>query len=131
MEKTKVTKRVMLERVIEIAVKVGDQEMKAWAENEIDLLNRKNANRKPTKEQEKNQKIKDLIVEELERLTKTEDQVTPICVKDLLAQSEELNEMAEGSSNRVTQLLRTLTKENKVASEDGKKGLKYYYLVED
>ena len=126
--KNKVTKRDMLKRVIEVATKLERQDIIEFANNEIELLDRKNANRKPTKTQLENEKLKETILTELERVL-TEKSVNNICAKDLFEASEELQKN-DNSVARITQLLLQLQKEELVGSIQIKRK-NHYFLIKD
>lgn len=127
-DKNKVTKRVMLNRVIEVATELGRQDIVEFAKSEIELLDRKNANRKPTKAQLENEKIKETILIELERVLNAK-KVDNICVKDLFEASEELQKN-DNSIAKITQLLLQLQKANLVDCIK-LKGKNYYFLVQE
>lgn len=101
----KMTKKEMFMAIREVVI--DDEEMVAFIDHEIELLSKKSSgSRKPTKTQLENEVFKEKILETLEAVD------TPITIKELVAECEEL----EGLSNqRITHMLTALRKDGKVA----------------
>lgn len=101
----KMTKKEMFMAIREAVI--DDEEMVAFIDHEVELLSKKSSgSRKPTKTQLENEVFKEKILETLEAVD------TPITIKELVAECEEL----EGLSNqRITHMLTALRKDGKVA----------------
>ena len=107
---TKVTKKEMFEMLKGVAGVAENADMVAFIDHEIELLNKKSANKKATKTQEENVGIK---AEILENLTET-----GVTVSELQAKSETLSAL---SNQRVSALLRQLIEDGKVVKTVDKK----------
>lgn len=114
---TKVTKKEMFEMLKGVAGVAENDDMVAFIDHEIELLNKKSANKKATKTQEENVGIKAEIMAVL-----TADGAT---VTDIQTKSATLSAL---SNQRVSALLRQLVESGKVAKTVDKKK-SYFSLV--
>ncbi len=114
---TKVTKKEMFEMLKDVAGVAENADMVAFIDHEIELLNKKSANKKATKTQEENVGIKAEIMAVL-----TADGAT---VSDIQTKSATLSAL---SNQRVSALLRQLVESGKVAKTVDKKK-SYFSLV--
>lgn len=115
---TKVTKREMFEMIKSVDGVAVNEDMVAFLDHEIELLDKKARNKKPTKTQEENENIK---VEILGVLTNEGMTVTEIQSK---------SDVLGGLSNqRVSALLRQLVADNAVVKTVDKKK-SYFALAE-
>lgn len=95
-----------------IALAKDNEELVAWAQKQIKILEDRNANRKPTKTQKENEDVKDKIVETLTVIGK------PATVTEILTNG---NFPAETSNQKVSALLRQLVADGKVVKTVDKK----------
>ena len=112
----KVTKREMF-NAVKGFIQGGDlkfsvDEVVAFIDHEIDLLDKKSANKKPTKTQTENEGIKAVI---LEILASAE---TPKTVTELIKSDDRLSDF---STPKVTALLKQLVQSDKVVRTEEKK----------
>lgn len=114
---TKLTKKEMFEMLKGVAGVAENADMVAFIDHEIELLNKKSANKKATKTQEENVGIKAEIMAVL-----TADGAT---VSDIQTKSATLSAL---SNQRVSALLRQLVESGKVAKTVDKKK-SYFSLV--
>ena len=106
----KITKRQVITAMLKEEAIVANADYKAYLENELALLDKKSANKKPTKAQEENEGFKTLILEVL-----TAEGAT---VSEIQAKNETLAGM---SNQKVSALLRALKEEGKVVRDDSDK----------
>ena len=66
---SKMTQKEMFNEIIEVATKVGREDIVEFAQGRLELLDKKTASRKPTKAQIANEHIKAQIVHTLEKAT--------------------------------------------------------------
>lgn len=118
MEK-KVTKKEMFKEVVEIATKLGRNDIVDFAKHEIELLENKKSTQTAT--QKANVDIKNKIVEVLKEL----DQA--VTITELLNADQDLKEMVAGSQNKLTALVTQLKNENLVVRTVDKK--KAYFSI--
>lgn len=118
MANTKMTKVQMFNAIKAIAEVSANEDMVAFIDHEIDLINRKSANKKATKTQVENEGIKDTI---LSVLTSEGATVTEIQAKD-----ESLSAL---SNQRVSALLRQMVESGTVVKTVNKKK-SYFALAE-
>ena len=112
MAEKKITKREVINAMLNVATIRENEVFKAYLENELALLDKKASNKKPTKVQTENEVLKEVIVANLD--TKVGKTVT-----DLIKSVEELSEL---SNQKVTALMRQLVLDGKVVKAvDGKK----------
>lgn len=108
----KVTKREMLGRIKAVAEVAANEEMVAFIDHEIELLDKKSANKKPSKTEEANAVLREEIVEVLGNSD------APMTASDVLKGSE----MFEGMSNqKISALLRQLVNDGKVVKATDKR----------
>ena len=117
MANAKKTQKDYFNEVIALATEAGNKELVEFAKSRIEALEKKAANKKPTKAQTENEDIKDVIL-----ATLTEEGVT---VSDLQKKDEVLSEL---SNQRVSALLRQLVEAGKVVKTVDKKK-SYFSLV--
>ena len=114
---TKMTIRDYFNEVIELAKANGRDDLVDFAESRIAVLDKKSANKKPTKTQEENEGIKVEILNVLG--------VEGVTVTELQGKSEMLGAL---SNQRVSALLRQLIADGKVVKNVDKKKA-YFSLV--
>ena len=113
----KMTKVQMFEAIKAVEAVSANEEMVAFINHEIELLNKKSANKKATKTQEENVTIKEEILSVL-----TTEGAT---VTDIQSKSETLSAL---SNQRVSALLRQLIESGEVVKSTDKKK-SYFALV--
>ena len=113
----KMTKVQMFEAIKAVEAVSANEEMVAFINHEIELLNKKSANKKATKTQEENVSIKEEILSVL-----TTEGAT---VTDIQSKSEKLSAL---SNQRVSALLRQLIESGEVVKSTDKKK-SYFALV--
>ena len=112
----KLTKKEMFAKLKGL---VGDNaDMVAFIDHEIELLTKKNGNRKPTKAQEENNALKEIIVNGME--SGKEYTITDL--------TKSIAEISDLSNQRVSALVRQLKEENLVARNEIK-GKAYFSKV--
>ena len=109
---TKMTQRDFFNEVIAMAEANGRADLVDFANGRIEALDKKSANRKPSKAQVENEGVKATILEALEG-------VDGITVTDLIKSTDAL---ADFSGQKISALLRQLVEAGKVAkvTEKGK-----------
>ena len=115
---TKMTQRDYFNEIIALAKANDRNDLVEFAEGRIAVLDKKSANKKPTKTQEENEVLKGVIL-----ATLTNEGVT---VTDLQSKNEELSAL---SNQRVSALLRQMIAEGKVVKTVDKKK-SYFSLAE-
>ena len=115
---TKMTQRDYFNEIIALAKANDRNDLVEFAEGRIAVLDKKSANKKPTKTQEENEVLKGVIL-----ATLTNEGVT---VTDLQSKNEELSALA---NQRVSALLRQMIAEGKVVKTVDKKK-SYFSLAE-
>lgn len=114
----KLTKKENFMRVIEVLESKGLTDLVAVMQHEIELIDKKSANKTATKTQKENEGTKELILKELARIGR------PITITELINESVELAEITNGSNQKVSALMTQLKKaELVVRTQDGKKAL--------
>lgn len=118
----KVTKKENFGAIKTILENMGETDLAEVMAHEIDLLNKKTANRKSgnSKTQKENEEIKKVIVAELARIA---EQVT---ITELQAQSEDLSKY---SNQKLSALLKQLVDNGEVVKNVDKK--KSYFTIAD
>ena len=116
----KVTKRDFYGMIIELATENGRNDIVEFAQHEIDLLNNKAGKSTLTATQKENENIKEVILAELERISK------PVTITELLTNSEALSKY---TNPKITALCTQLLKVNKIVRVQDKK--KAYYSIAD
>ena len=112
----KVTKREVINAMLKEEVIISNDTYKAYLTHELELLDKKSANKKATKTQEENVSIKGIILDVL-----TEEGAT---VTEIQAKSESLSAL---SNQRVSALLRQMIEEGTVVKTTDKK--KSYFAL--
>lgn len=115
----KMTKRDYFNAIKAIPAVAEDETLLKFIENEIDLLDRKKANAKATKNQIENEGIKERILDVLT--------LTPELISDFQKRDEIL---ATLSNQKINQLVHQLMEENKVGRKEEKRRA-YFYLIEE
>ena len=87
------------------------EDFKAFIEREIELLNKKRSNSKPTKTQKENEKIKEKILIALEKIDE------PVTITELA----KMNGLTEYSNQKLSVLSHQLVDEHKVVNTKVKK----------
>ena len=114
----KLTKKENFMRVIEVLESKGLTDLVEVMKHEIELIEKKSANKTATKTQKENEGTKELILKELARLGK------PVTITELINESAEIAEITGGSNQKVSALMTQLKKaELVVRTQDGKKAL--------
>ena len=108
----KVTKREMLNAIKAVEAVAMNEEMVAFIDHELELLDKKSSNKKPTATQEANVAIKDEIVKVLT------DADAPMTASEVLKASAEFDGM---SNQKISALLRQLIADGKVVKATDKK----------
>ena len=118
MEKTKMTRVEMFNAIKE---RVSDNvDMVAFLDHQIELISKKSTNKKPTKTQEENEVLKDIILAVVPKEGAT--------VSEIQTRDERISPSNGISNQRVSALLRQLKTDGKVDKRvEGKKTL--YFLV--
>lgn len=112
----KITKKENFEKIIEVLVANDREDLVEVMKHEIELIEKKAKSGKMTKTQEANQDIKNLILEELERIGE------PVTITDLINKSEEINKATAGSNQKASALMTQLKNAHEVVREvNGKK----------
>lgn len=116
----KVTKKDFYGMIIEMATENGRKDIVEFAQHEIDLLNNKAGKSTLTATQKENEKIKTIILTELERIGKA------VTISDLQTQSSALKDF---SNQKISALLKQLVDAKQVVKVTDKK--KSYFSVAD
>lgn len=112
----KITKREVINAMLAEEVIITNDTYKAYLEHELELLDKKAANKKPSKTQEENVEIKAEIVSVL-----SEEKTT---VSELMTKSDTLKGL---SNQKISALLRQLVEEGKAVKTIDKK--KSYFAI--
>lgn len=116
----KMTQRDYFNEIIALAkgeaTKVTADDIIAFAEGRIEALNKKSANKKPTKTQEANEALKVAVLEALE------GQDNPLSVSEVIKASEALEGL---STQKVSPLLKALEADGKVVKSADKRRTVY------
>ena len=112
----KATKKEMFTELIELAQENERTDLIAFCEHEIELLNKKASASGQTKTQAENEKIKNVIVEELTRIARA------VTISELIKESESLGQY---SNQKLSALLKQMVEVDKTATKivDKKKSL--------
>lgn len=116
MTNKKMTKRDYFNGLLEVIKNHKDnienyEEFKAFIEREIELLNKKRSNSKPTKTQKENEKIKEKILVALEKVDE------PVTITELA----KMDGLTEYSNQKLSVLSHQLVDEHKVVNTKVKK----------
>ena len=112
----KKTQKEMFAEIKEVLVAGGYDELVEFVDSRVALLNKKSANRKPTKAQAENEGLKEVVMGVV-----TADKAT---VSEIMAKDETLKGL---SNQKVSALLRILAEEGKVAKVT--EGKKTFYVL--
>lgn len=82
MAENKKTKRMFYEEIVELGKELGKTDLVEFATHEIDLLDRKNSSKRLSKTQIENEKVGQILVEELRKLNR------PVTISNLMEESE-------------------------------------------
>lgn len=115
----KKTKKELFAEVLAVAAVQENTELKAFVEHEIELLTKKSGNKKMTKAQEKNVKIKQEIVDALTFVKKA------VTIKELQADAV----LTDFSNQKISSLLKQLIDEGKVVRTEEKR-VAYFAIAE-
>ena len=124
MAEKKMTKREYLMKLREIVA--DNEELVAFIDHELELLNKKNASGTQTKTQEENKKIAEMLVNEL---TKFEN---PVTITDLMNNSEVIKSYVLENGNpltnqKISAIFKQLVEANKLIKVTEKK--KSYFSI--
>ena len=109
----KKTKRNYFEEILNLVE--GNEELTNFVNHELELLDKKNANRGTSKTQKENEGIKDEVIKALRVIGE------PVTITELQAKDET---MAQYSNQKLSALLKQLVETNKVIrTQDKKKAL--------
>lgn len=116
MTNKKMTKRDYFNGLLEVIKNHKDnienyEEFKAFIEREIELLNKKRSNSKPTKTQKENEKIKEKILVALEKVDE------PVTITELA----KMDGLTEYSNQKLSVLSHQLVDEHKIVNTKVKK----------
>lgn len=115
---TKVTKKDNFKSIMEVLVANGREDLAEVMAHEIELIEKKSANAKATKNQVANEGIKDLILKVMAELDR------PVTITELINASEELKTATNGSNQKVSALMTQLKNANQVVrTQEGKKAM--------
>ena len=114
----KLTKKENFMRVIEVLESKGLTDLVEVMKHEIELIEKKSANKTQTKTQKENEVVKELILQALAKMDR------PVTITELLAENPEVAK-ATGNSNQKTSALITQLKKAElvIRTQDGKKAL--------
>ena len=115
MEK-KVTKREMFNAIKAIAEVSANADMVAFIDHELELLDKKSANKKMTKTQEENVALREVVFDTLKASK------VPMTVSEVIKANATLNGL---STQRVSPMLKSLEKDGRVAKTADKKRTVY------
>lgn len=107
----KMTKREVINGLLNGTIEVGSEVAKNYLNHELELLDRKGANKKATKTQEANVEIKKVILETL-------GQIGSGTVSAIIKANDELSEF---SNQKISALLRQLVDSEEVVKSTEKK----------
>lgn len=114
----KLTKKENFKRVIEVLEERGLTDLVEVMQHEIDLIEKKSANKTATKNQQANEGIKEVILKELARVGK------PVTITELINESAEIVALTGGSNQKVSALMTQLKNTGAIVrTQDGKKAL--------
>lgn len=106
------TKREIITAMLTEATIQANVDYVNYLQHELELLDRKNTSRKPTKEQVENARIKDVIMDTLAQFTE------PVRIATIQEQNSELGEL---SNQRISALLKQLVDNSQVEKSIVKK----------
>lgn len=121
MTNTKMTKREYLVNLLDVVKKTEHEiEFKDFLEHEIELLDNKKKNSKPTKTQKENEKLMIQIIEAMATFTE------PLTITEMQKKNTTFSEL---SNQKISSLMKKLITENKVIRTVDKKKA-YFSLAE-
>ena len=120
MAEKKITKKMVVEMMLADEKIVANEVFKAYLENELALLKKKSENKKATKNQEANVKIKADILEVMAHMNPSTATEIMNAVK-----STDTEQYATLTNQRVSALLKQLIEDNKVVKSIDKKVSKF------
>lgn len=120
MAEKKITKRMVVEMMLADEHIVGNEQFKAYLENELELLKKKSENKKATKNQEQNMEIKaDILAVMVNMAPSTATEImNAVKFTDTV-------QYATLTNQRVSALLKQLIEDNKVVKTIDKKVSKF------
>lgn len=122
MEKTtKITKRMAIERALEMNEVQADEIVKNYLVHELELLDKKSTSRKTTANQENNKEIKEMIIAKLVELGRS------VTISELQKESAELGEY---SNQKISALLKQLKEDGRVDKMKDKKATLFFVTEE-
>lgn len=114
----KLTKKENFMRVIEVLESKGLTDLVEVMQHEIELIEKKSANKTQTKTQKENEVVKELILQALAKMDR------PVTITELLAESPEVAKATGNSNQKASALITQLKKaELVVRTQEGKKAL--------
>lgn len=114
----KLTKKENFMRVIEVLESKGLTDLVEVMKHEIELIEKKSANKTQTKTQKENEVVKDLILQALAKMDR------PVTITELLAENPEVAKATGNSNQKASALITQLKKaELVVRTQEGKKAL--------
>ena len=125
MAEKKITKRMVVEMMLADEHIVGNEQFKAYLENELELLKKKSENKKATKNQEQNMEIKADILAVMVNMAPSTAPEIMNAVK-----STDTVQYATLTNQRVSALLKQLIEDNKVVKTIDKKVSKFALVTE-
>ncbi len=114
----KLTKKEMFAQILTVAEVAQNEEMVAFINHELELLNKKTSSKKETATQKANEVLKTVI---LDTLMTVEE---PVTITELQSQNEELGNL---SNQKVSAIIRQMVLEGTVKKE--MRGKKSYFII--
>lgn len=125
MAEKKITKKMVVEMMLADEYIVGNEQFKAYLENELELLKKKSENKKATKNQEQNVEIKEDILAVMVNMAPSTATEIMNAVK-----SVDTEKYATLTNQRVSALLKQLIEDDKVVKTIDKKVSKFALVTE-
>ena len=116
----KITKRERFNQLLEIAEVKANADLVDFINHEIELVERKNGSRKPTKTQLENEGIKDAIVEIMGKEPNRMFTVTEMC--------KMLSDIGDFTPQKISALMRALVLDGKVERVQDKRKTYFKYV---
>lgn len=114
----KLTKKENFMRVVEVLESKGLTDLVEVMKHEIELIEKKSANKTQTKTQKENEVVKELILQALAKMDR------PVTITELLAENPEVAKATGNSNQKASALITQLKKaELVIRTQDGKKAL--------
>lgn len=108
---TKVTKREVITMMLNDEAIKANEVFVGYLEHELELLNKKSTNRKPTKSQTANEDIKKIIIEVLQDFKEEKKYKDGMRISEMQAENSEL---AQYPNQKISALLRQLVLDGQV-----------------